>query len=54
MIGKKFNYGWVIVGYGVLCMLRLHYWTVGSNAIFILPVTQDLGISTTTLTMAST
>ena len=54
MIGKKFNYGWVIVGYGVLCMLLLHYGTVGSQAIFLLPVTQDLGVSTTTLTMAST
>lgn len=54
MIGKKFNYGWVIVGYGVLCMLLLHYGTVGSQAIFLLPITQDLGVSTTTLTMAST
>ena len=54
MIGKKFNYGWVIVGYGVLCMLLLHYGTVGSQAIILQPITQDLGVSTTTLTMAST
>ena len=51
---KKSNYGWVIVAYGVLCMLVLHYGTVGSQAIFLLPITQDLGVSTTKLTLAST
>lgn len=54
MAGKKNNYGWIIVAYGVLCMLVLHYGTVGSQAIFLLPITKDLGVSTTTLTLAST
>lgn len=54
MTEKKFNYGWVIVAYGVLCMLMLHYGTVGSQAIFLLPITADLGVSTTALTLAST
>lgn len=54
MSDRKFNYGWVIVSYGVLCMMLLHYGTVGSQAIFLLPITQDLGVSTTTLTLAST
>ena len=51
---KKINFGWVIVAYGVLCMLVLHYGTIGSQAIFLLPITKDLGVSTTTLTLAST
>lgn len=54
MAGKKIDYGWIIVAYGVLCMLVLHYGTVGSQAIFLLPITKDLGVSTTTLTLAST
>ena len=40
---KKINFGWVIVAYGVLCMLVLHYGTIGSQAIFLLPITKDLG-----------
>lgn len=54
MAGKKIDYGWIIVAYGVLCMLILHYGTVGSQAIFLLPITEDLGVSTTTLTLSST
>lgn len=54
MTKKKMNYGWVIVAYGILCMLMLHYGTVGSQAIFLLPITQDLNVSTTALTLAST
>lgn len=54
MFLKKANYGWVIVAFGILCMMLLHYGTVGSQAIFLLPITRDLGVSTTTLTLAST
>ncbi len=54
MAEKKVNYGWIIVAYGVLCMLILHYGTIGSQAIFLLPITEDMGVSTTTLTLAST
>ena len=54
MAEKKVNYGWIIVAYGVLCMLVLHYGTIGSQAIFLLPITEDMGASTTTLTLAST
>ena len=51
---KKLDFGWMIVAYGVLCMLMVHYGTIGSQAIFLLPITQDLGVSTTALTLAST
>lgn len=54
MAAQKRNYGWVIVAYGVLCMLLLHYGTVGSQALFLLPITRDLGVSTTTLTLSAT
>lgn len=50
----KQNYGWVIVAYGILAMIVLHYGCFGSQAIFLLPITQDLGVTTTTLTLAST
>ena len=51
---KKLDFSWMIVAYGVLCMLMVHYGTIGSQAIFLLPITQDLGVSTTALTLAST
>ena len=50
----KKNYGWCIVAYGILAMIVLHYGCIGSQAIFLLPITRDLGVSTTTLTLSST
>lgn len=42
---KKFNYGWVIVIYGALVMSTLHYTCFNSFGLFVVPVTEGLGIS---------
>ena len=31
---KKINFGWVIVAYGVLCMLVLHYGTIRQSSCY--------------------
>ena len=51
---KKFNYGWLIVLYGVLVMSTLHYTCFNSFGLFVVPVTEGLGISRAAFSMTMT
>lgn len=51
---KKFNYGWVIVLYGALIMSTLHYTCFNSFGLFVVPVTEGLGISRAAMSLTMT
>lgn len=50
----KLHYGWVIVLYGALVMSTLHYTCFNSFALFVVPITEDLGISRAALSLTMT
>lgn len=51
---KKFNYGWIIVLYGALVMSTLHYTCFNSFGLFVVPVTEGLGISRAAMSLTMT
>lgn len=51
---RKFNYGWVIVAFGALVMSTLHYTCFNSFGLFVMPVTEGLGISRAALSLTMT
>ena len=51
---KKFNYGWIIVIYGALVMSTLHYTCFNSFGLFVVPITESLGISRAALSLSMT
>ncbi len=51
---KTFNYGWAIVLYGALVMSTLHYTCYNSFGLFVVPITEDLGISRAALSLTMT
>lgn len=51
---KKINYGWLIVVYGALVMSTLHYTCFNSFGLFVVPVTEGLGISRSAFSLTMT
>ena len=52
--GKKPYYGWLIVIYGALVMSTLHYTCFNSFGLFVVPVTEGLGISRAAFSLTMT
>ena len=52
--GRKTYYGWLIVLYGALVMSTLHYTCFNSFGLFVVPVTEGLGISRAAFSLTMT
>ena len=50
----KKNYGWFIVAYGVISMMVIQYLSYNAFSLFVVPITEDLGITRGKLSLTTT
>lgn len=50
----KKNYGWLIVAYGALSLMIVQYLSYNAFSLFVVPITEDLQISRSTLSFITT